>query len=220
MNDFLFATNEHGQYAIPRISAHKPAAKVVLGGGVWEPDTIAMMCQCARNGDIVHAGTYFGDFLPALDKAVRQHGNMVHAFEPVYSNYRAAHETIMLNGLRNVTLKRYALSSGHGMVTMATANGANGGQSRVASHGDAGVLCFPLDSLIDSDHVSVIQLDVEGHELNALKGAIETIRRCRPLLILEQWQVGQYEADQWFREEVMSLGYNRMADVHDNVVFG
>ena len=51
-------------------------------------------------------------------------------------------------------------------------------------------------------NVSIIQLDVEGFEQPALKGAMTTIARCRPILILETL------ADHtWFTERILCLGY-------------
>ena len=44
----------------------------------------------------------------------------------------------------------------------------------------------PLDDIIPSDaNVYLIKLDVEGYEINALRGAINTIKRCRPLIMVE-----------------------------------
>ena len=43
-----------------------------------------------------------------------------------------------------------------------------------------------VDEAVPTDrHVGVLELDVEGHEQQALAGAMRTIERCRPLLILE-----------------------------------
>ena len=35
------------------------------------------------------------------------------------------------------------------------------------------------------DDVSLIKIDVEGHELSVLKGAIETVKRCKPIILVE-----------------------------------
>jgi len=52
------AYNPYGGYCVPQSSHHRPAAQMILRGRVWEPDTIKFVRD--------HAGTYFGDFIPAL----------------------------------------------------------------------------------------------------------------------------------------------------------
>jgi hypothetical protein len=63
-------------------------------------------------------------------------------------------------------------------------------------------------------HVSIIQLDVEGFEQPALMGAMETIKRCKPILILENCP----EPD-WLAENILSLGYRISGNLHKNTVF-
>lgn len=46
------------------------------------------------------------------------------------------------------------------------------------------VLSMTIDSLNLSE-LSLIQLDVEGHELEALKGAVKTIKKFKPILMIE-----------------------------------
>lgn len=43
---------------------------------------------------------------------------------------------------------------------------------------------IPLDSLNLYD-VDLLQLDIEGYEIEALRGGLETIRRCRPVIQVE-----------------------------------
>ncbi len=64
----------------------RPAAAAVLAGNVWEAGVIAFMARNCGTGDIVHAGTYFGDFLPGLSHALTP-GARLWAFEPSSENY-------------------------------------------------------------------------------------------------------------------------------------
>ncbi len=44
----------------------------------------------------------------------------------------------------------------------------------------------PLDELLPAtQHIDLIKIDVEGAELEVLRGAVATITRCRPLVIFE-----------------------------------
>ncbi len=105
---FIFATNKHGDYCIPAEAAHRPAAQCVLNGAVWESDTIEFILTHCGEGDILHAGAFFGDALPALSKATR---GTVWAFEPNPQSFRAAQITALMNDLKNVKLMNCALGA-------------------------------------------------------------------------------------------------------------
>lgn len=187
--DCVLARNEYGAYCLPRSSRHRAAAKAVLRGRVWEPDTLNLIRSVP--GDVVHAGTFFGDFLPAL--ASSREG-VVWAFEPNRESFRCAHITAELNDLENVMLTHAALSDTPGEASLAVSDRRGrsfGGGSRLISDAPEGrghetVPVVTIDEVVPTDHhIGVVQLDVEGHEQKALLGAMRTIERCRPLLIVE-----------------------------------
>ena len=222
MLDCRLATNQYGAYAVPRSSAHRPAAQTILGGGVWEAETVELLRRCDPDSDVVHAGTFFGDFLPALGRS-RGAGARVYAFEPNSENYRCAQITVLLNDLNNVVLTHAGLDakSGAGELAVRSADGlALGGISHLVSSGDAAselterVSLTSVDEAVPADRrVGLIHLDVEGHEQAALEGALETIRRCRPLLVLES----PPGAD-WFDQHLGALHYRATDKVCGNAV--
>jgi FkbM family methyltransferase len=216
--DCMIGSNEHGTYCVPRSSGHRPVARAILRGQVWEDATLRLLM--AVDGDIVHAGTYFGDFLPALARS-RRADEIVWAFEPNLENYRCAHFTMRLNDLDNVVLTNAGLDSKHGDGLLQTANGeglAIGGLSRLITEPNGrrseAVSLSTIDESIEADRrVAAIQLDVEGHEQHALAGAMRTIARCRPLIVLEK-----LPDEEWLAEHLAPLGYTVAQRVDANYV--
>lgn len=206
----VIAYNEYGGYCLPRSSLHRPACQAVMRGKVWEHDTIKFICKHA-DGDIVHAGTYFGDFLPALSKAAG--ANLIWAFEPVHENFRCAEITVRLNDLKNVRLHNAALGSSETPLSFKTVDDKGkslGGSSHASEAGTTTVPQMVLDRVIPSDRkVTVLQLDVEHFEGDVLRGARELVRRNRPIIILENVPEG-------FAEEA---GYVRTCTIHGNAIF-
>jgi len=215
--------NKYGGYCVPLSSLHRPAARRILSGDVWEPDTIEFMEMNSGEGDIVHAGTYFGDFLPAL--AMSRRGDAkVWAFEPNSENYRCAQVTTYINSLHNVEIRNAGLGSGKAVLPMMTHDEIGrslGGGSRIyegTCDNEAGrfaeVEILALDDALPSDRrIAIIQLDVEGFEKPALAGALETIKRCKPILILEN-----LPEEDWLTENILALGYRTTGRVHTNTI--
>jgi FkbM family methyltransferase len=219
--DCSFAVNQYGAYAVPHSSAHRPAALAILNGWVWEPETVELLMKCDPAADVVHAGTFFGDFLPPLARS-RTGGARVYAFEPSLENYRCAQITVLLNQLDNVVLTHAALDarSGEGDLAIRATDGeALGGLSHlvdtveVATDTTERVQLKALDEVLPADRrIGLIHLDVEGHEQAALEGALATIRRWQPTLVLES----PPEQD-WFDQHV-GLQYRVTHKVCGNAV--
>lgn len=220
--------NKYGAYCLPDSSLHRTATRKILGGEVYEPDTIAFMRHHCASGDIIHAGTYFGDFLPALSQGCSP-GAKVWAFEPNPESFRCAEVTVLINNLKNITLTNAGLGCEQSVLAMRTKDEHGrglGGKSRIV-HTDEYDRAFieevhivAIDSIVDPNRpVSIIQLDVEGHEEAALKGALHTIDKYLPILILEIGRKSALAESKWFAANIVSLGYKQTGTLHSNTIF-
>ena len=222
----LIAENKYGKYAIPPGVEHRPATQMLLQGDVYEPDTIQYLIDNCGDGVIVHAGTFFGDFLPALG----QLPNQVLAFEPVKENCDFARLTLQMNFGDDHNVRLFHGGLGEQLLNLQIMwkdhlGDKLGGASRFtySEHNTTDdqleqTTLFALDDIVsEGDEVSVIQLDVEGHEESALKGSLKTIRRCKPHLILERWFPEMLDSE-FYQTEIFPLGYKEVGMVHDNVV--
>jgi FkbM family methyltransferase len=160
--------------------------------------------------------------LPALAQVCQ---GIVWAFEPNPLNCPAAKGTLALNRLANVRLQEAALGAQcgtaliqiedeRGLIRLGTSSML---PSRVAlARRTSRVEVVALDAVIPDDRqVSLVHLDLEGYELDALKGAVRTLQRCRPLLVLETVPKAP-----WFAREVLGkMNYRRRCKVDGNSVF-
>ena len=220
------AYNKYGGYCVPVSGLHRPAAQTILAGSVWEAGTIEFITGHCGGGDIVHAGTFFGDFLPALGAAAASDAK-VWAFEPHPESYRCAAITIELNGLTSIELTNAGLGDHlafHTLVTHDFSGVPLGGSSQVApAAGDnwqpRGRSSIPIqivtidDIVPQSRAISIIHLDVEGYEERCLFGALRTIRQYRPIIIVES-----VPGADWMSENLLPLGYGVLENIPPNTI--
>jgi FkbM family methyltransferase len=100
----------------------------------------------------------------------------------------------------------------------------NSGHSHLdpATMGTGNVKVVRLDTL-NFDDVSYMKIDCEGYEYRILQGAEQTIRRCRPVVVIEQKphdayskQYGQFAAV----ELLQSWGMIKLDQVRDDWIMG
>ena len=211
--------NQYGGYCVPQSSLHRPAAQKILCGNVWEPDTIQYMMDNCLSGDIVHAGTYFGDFIPALSGSLHKDA-ILWAFEPNPENYRCAEITCKLNNLKNVNIRNAGLGHKNSIMKMNVTDNTGrslGGASHLMKDTDTAgntidVDIVAIDNALPPDRsISILQLDVEGFEQYALEGAMQTIKRNMPVLILEN-----LPDMKWLEQNILALGYKLSGRLHEN----
>jgi FkbM family methyltransferase len=217
------AYNKYGGYCVPVTHIDRPVVQKILSGDVYEPNTIEFIRENCQNGDIIHAGTYFGDFLPALSQSCGS-GNKIWAFEPNPESYRHALITTYINSLQNVELTNAGLGEKSTSLSMKIADSSGkplGGGSKLIQENkqkfDNSVIVdiVTIDEIIPSNRqISIIQLDLEKFEQFALNGAIKTIQRCKPIIILET-----LPEEEWLSENLFSLGYRITGKLHLNTIF-
>ena len=215
MYDYSIYKNKYGEYAVPSGTEHTPTARTLARGDVWEKDTISFVEENIKDRNMVHAGTFFGDMLPAFCAFT---SGTVFAFEAVTENAWCTRKTIELNNLKNIVFTAKGLGKEETVQDIGIADKKKfGGQSsfrRINNTVTELVQLTTIDKTVRGE-IGIIQLDVEGHEIPALQGAINTIRKYRPILILETVN----KADKFWKEEILSLGYKQTGMLHVNSVW-
>ena len=159
--------------------------------------------------DIIDAGAYIGDTSLMFNRFFPKR-NRIYAFEPDPKTYALLEKTISMNSLDKITPVRLALGenssegrlSGTGMSTNLLDHGFQ------QDNGDA-IKIVKLDDYVSQNHIvpGLIKADLEGFEMHFLKGALETIRKYRPVMLLCIY----HSADDFFGIkpfiESLDLGY-------------
>jgi FkbM family methyltransferase len=107
----------------------------------------------------------------------------VAAFEPMPAHQECWFENVDQD---HALLEPYALGPVSGWVSIATRTPNSSGDTGVEPDGfGTQVEQVTLDRF-GFDDVDFIKIDCEGYELFVLQGAVETLRRCKPTVIVEQ----------------------------------
>ena len=169
---------------------------------------------------VIDVGANIGSYTFFLSKMVGM-GGKVHSIEPIPSTFEILKYVIKKFALNNVSAISYAVSSEDAMAKMAIPKYDNGAenyyQSHIidASHADNfrlfEVEIKKLDSLFMGkiDRLTFIKIDVEGHELNVIKGAKGLISRFKPALLIEVSENPDNESSSSYQlfKELLMEGY-------------
>lgn len=157
--------------------------------GEWSAAELDVFRQIVPpNHIVVELGANIGAHTVALSRIVGA-GGAILAFEPRRLVFQTLCANLALNSCANVVARQAAVGAEAGelMVPVLPLNLPNnfgalplGGRWE---HGES-VPLVTIDSL-QLPTCRLIKLDIEGMELEALRGAVETIRRCRPALYVE-----------------------------------
>jgi FkbM family methyltransferase len=115
------------------------------------------------------------------------------ALEPVADNYNCMIRNLERNHqYLNDTIKplNVAVSNVSGELSMMKVGDDGVGSCVVEDEqSDIKVQSVTIDSLTFEDRVGLIKFDIEGYEINALNGAIETIKKHKPVLLISVYHL-------------------------------
>jgi len=172
--------------------------------GEYNPDETEMILSLA-SGLCLDIGANIG----CISQALLKSGFRVHAFEPQPEVSKVLTANMLAAG-GEFSVHNVALGSSFGTAKMPKVHYSErnnvgglgiGMQSRLGTYE---VPVEPLDSY-GFENVGFMKIDVEGFELEVLKGAAETIARCKPVMYIED---DRYEKSRALREYIYSLGYD------------
>ena len=193
--------------------------------GEWAQGELNFLLDLIDVGDtVVDAGAFIGTHTLAFARHVGP-GGQVYAFEPHPIAFELLKLNIEQNELPNVKPFNVALSDTRGNlhIPKAVLNDVDNPEqfslpigSEVASTDtdSIDIELTPLDQY-KMDRCDLIKIDVEGMELNVLKGSAKTLRRFHPLVFAEclslhnGWQIVLFMRDNGFEPFLHNeLSYN------------
>lgn len=165
--------------------------RTVFYRGGWDDDEVRLvLALLPEDGVFVDVGAYFGWY--SLVVARERPRARVLALEPVPASFARLEENRRANGISRVTALRLALGAAESTAEMALPPAANGGSAHLAAPAEGGarerVRVSTLDRVVADERlprVDVVKVDVEGAEVEVLRGARRTLERFRPLLLVE-----------------------------------
>ena len=183
---------------------------------------IAYIMDAVKNGNtVLDIGAHKGGYLYFMQKNVGK-GGQIHAFEPqsFLYNYLVKMKPIM--GWDNVTINNIALSDTDATATLFIPSNVTGDNSSPSAtifdqHTLGAVAKTETVATTTMDHYcekhqlkpDVLKIDVEGNELKVFKGAVNTLQKHKPKIIVE------IEAAHVGKEQVLAtfdflkqIGYN------------
>ena len=145
--------------------------------------------------NVLDLGAHIGSFTLRAAKEVGLKG-MVVAVEPSSENFELLEKNIALNGCSNVKLLQTAAGKDFEVAEFFIHENPSSNSfynSRTKTIRSEKVTIRTLDSIIDElqfKKVDFVKIDVEGAELDVLKGATSTISKYHPKVVLELHSFG------------------------------
>jgi FkbM family methyltransferase len=160
--------------------------------GRYEPHFAELFSLLVRPGDrCVDVGANVGVHAVRLAKLAGQHGQVI-AIEPDPEIMRRAQRNVALNGLETVKLVNAAASDQPGEMELYRPSPWDTNRARASllhhpylTGAATTVPVITLDDVCADERVSLIKIDVEGHEAAVVHGAAATIGRDMPSIIFE-----------------------------------
>lgn len=188
--------------------------------GNYEPAvTHAILNYCRPGWTGMDVGAHLGYFSMLIAQTMSATGRCV-VFEPHTGNANRIQQVIDKNNLQNLLLERIALGERSGVSLFAMHDNASMGRlDHLVPVADREVFSTfgeievtSLDDYMDRElleKVNFIKVDIEGAEWDFIRGAIRTIEKHHPILLVEIHQFAPVEQHaRPFIQELQNLGYD------------
>jgi len=154
--------------------------------------------------DFIDCGAYIGDSAIIFEKYFNP--RKIHAFEPDIKNYASLLETIRLNDLKKVVPIKMGVGANEDEVNFLLWHSLS---KIISDYSDNKIEVTTIDKYVVDRNLDVglIKMDIEGLELDALKGAVRTINEFKPVLSISNYHDAKQFIDVIKFVQELSLDY-------------
>ncbi len=214
-NNYIFCCDSiSAKFYLPRYETDYIQQLILTKREYYEKDNLDFICKKwengkvgneIKNGCILDIGTnignhtlYFFNEIGIL-KAI--------CFEPIDFIFDILCENIKLNHLEEkVVLYNVAVGECKGLSSVKFYNKDNIGSTQIAINKNGNIPIISIDSLNIEDNIKFVKIDVESFETKVICGAINTIEKNKPYIMIEI----QDENFDFIKSELEKLGYSYM----------
>jgi len=155
---------------------------------VWEPQTTKLLLHFSNKAkNVIIAGAYFGDQAIPVANNIKGTG-FCHTFEPNKNNANLIIENAKLNKLDNMLINNLALWNKSNEKLVFEGEDALASTVEAISPAAQVLHTITIDDYINENKVGKIDLfmiDVEGSEIKVLQGAVEMLKKDKPVVVFE-----------------------------------
>lgn len=166
----------------------------------------AALPYCKKKRKCIQAGGHAGHWANELSKNFQ----WVLTFEPE----PALSECLYRNTLGRKNISPFQCGLGAHMARVNFLSHISAGSWRVDPSGDQQIDLIAIDDL-QIKECDAIFLDIEGYEVEALKGADETIRRCSPVILVEMLPRSRDK----IHSHLVNLGYTQKIRYNSDAIY-
>jgi FkbM family methyltransferase len=162
-------------------------------------------------------GAHIGTWTVRLARDFKQ----VYAFEPAPDTYECLSKNC--ESYANISLSQSAIGAygGYGRLDNdPTRQGNTGARILRGIKGEGSVKVSTLDSF-GLKVLDFLKIDVEGYEIGVLQGGVQTLRRCRPVVLLEckEFVPPRYGGVMAAVKFLGALGFTKVGGIRNDWVF-
>ena len=176
--------------------------------GTSEPEEQQLLAKLLQPGDIFYDLGANAGFYAVLGAHLTGPNGKVYAFEPVPELAERIDYNAKLNNFRHIEVIQAAVCDLDGTVNFGIEEShIQSSIRRARENQGTDVQALTLDTWADvHPDPQVVMMDVEGAEIEALRGSLALIRRSRPFMMVEVHWLGETFVE-FVEDAILPLGY-------------
>ncbi len=183
------------KFYLPKFNSDNIQSRIFIHKDYYERRNLDYVCKKWKDGmvgmaikgrTVLDIGANIGNHtLYYLNECNAQ---LVYSFEPVDDVFQFLKKNIEVNHLSDkVHLVNAAVGSEKGKATVMNSNPHDSGITQVSMAEDGIISVLSIDEMGIESNIGLVKIDVEGFEIEALRGMLKILRRDLPFIMIEIW---------------------------------